>query len=166
MKFIFKHWKAVLLILTFFFLLGSLIIVIFYGNEDATTFNQNILVEFFIGGTMLLIPTIIAIQIGEKLTKNIFYNDIGRLISRISEERKNGNLTKEGARNIVKEASSIFGREVLEDPLFNRLPRSTDPITYEKKNCGVCGLKAQISINKHCSNCKLDCFTWEKFIDS
>jgi len=163
MKFIKKYWYEILIFFLIFFLLGTGVLI-YYGSAKAETYNSNILVEIFIGGLMLMAPIIISLSIGKWITKNLFYNDIETVIRKIKEERASKNITEEGARSMVKIVSSTFGRDILEDPLLTRLPRSTDPILHENIKCGVCGLDAQLAINNHCVNCKLDCFLWKGMI--
>jgi hypothetical protein len=156
-----KYWFAIILIFAALFIITSLILFFVFGNCQADTFRDNIYIEFIIGGLMLMIPIVIAATLGKKIAKGLFYNDIERVIRKIKDEREKDNITKDGARNIVIETASTFGKGILEDPLFMRHSRKFHQITLNDKNCGVCGLKAQLAVNDHCANCKLDCFAWE-----
>jgi hypothetical protein len=156
-----KHWFKIILLLLALFLIASLIMFFVFGSCSAGNFRDNIYVEFIIGGLMLMIPIVVAATIGKKIAKGLFYSDIERVIRKIKEERENENITKLGARSIVKETVSTFGKGILEDPLFERLSKTSDPISFENMQCGVCGLEAELAINNRCVNCKLDCFAWE-----
>lgn len=133
-NFLEKHWFKIILLLTALFLIGSLIMFFVFGSCTAGNFRDNIYVEFIIGGLMLMIPIVIAATIGKKIAKGLFYSDIERVIRKIKEEREKENITKHGARNIVKETVSTFGKGILEDPLFKRLQKNTDPISLENKH--------------------------------
>lgn len=161
--FIEKNWFKILIAISILFLVASLIMFFVFGGCNAQTFRDNIYVEFFIGGLMLMIPLVIGATVGKKIAKGLFYSDIERVIRKIKEEREKGNINETGARSIVKESAATFGKGILEDPIFMRLPRKADPILFENKNCGVCGLEAELAINNHCANCRLDCFAWEDF---
>ncbi|RYZ88393.1 MAG: hypothetical protein EOP04_09505 [Proteobacteria bacterium] len=155
--FISKNLKTLLIIVLLVFG-GGAIYLSSKWKKDATTFGDNILIEFVIGGLFLVVPVLLGVYVGKKSKELQFYTRMKTLLATISSHRKKGDIQQEATRNIVIEFSDALGEGVLDEDWLKNVIRKD--WLFDEKECGVCGLRADV-VNEKCKHCKLDCFAWQ-----